>query len=195
MGIKSYYWDCLIVVRRKVMDLVVKFLEVNNYACKEIEEMENQKECYIGSPAGIVFCVNGYKEGKTTGYFYHAYSQDGVEVTSMEGLLFSMERLFDEIGFPFPGTNQRTFKKEKEIKSRKERVIKVMKDEELLKKHGDMGTFIIRVQHRQNSSWQGLVTWAEENKTVSFRSALELIKIIDEVIASDDDKDTESLIE
>lgn len=29
MGIKSYCWDCMIVVRRKVMDLVVKFLEVN----------------------------------------------------------------------------------------------------------------------------------------------------------------------
>lgn len=69
-----------------------------------------------------------------------------------------------------------------------------MKDEELLKKHGDIGTFIIRVQHRQNSSWQGLVTWAEENKTVSFRSALELIKILDEVITTDEKEDTKSLV-
>ena len=58
-------------------------------------------------------------------------------------------------------------------------MIKVMKDEELLEQHGDKGTFIIRVQQRQHSSWQGLVTWVDEDKTVPFRSALELIKLID----------------
>ena len=30
-----------------------------------------RNECYIGSPAGIVLCVNGKADGKTTGYFYH----------------------------------------------------------------------------------------------------------------------------
>ena len=40
-------------------------------------------------------------------------------------------------------------------------------------------TFIVRIQYRQNASWQGQVTWAEENKTASFRSALELLKLID----------------
>ena len=54
-----------------------------------------------------------------------------------------------------------------------------MNDEELLNMHGDLGTFIIRVQHRQNSSWQGRITWMDQDKTVYFRSALELIKIID----------------
>lgn len=54
-----------------------------------------------------------------------------------------------------------------------------MKDNELLQKHGEIGTFVIRVQHRQHSSWQGKVTWLEEDKSVYFRSALELIKIID----------------
>jgi len=67
-------------------------------------------------------------------------------------------------------------------------MVKVMNDEELLKEHGDMGTFIIRVQHRQHSSWQGMVTWVEEDKTVSFRSALELIKLIDGALEDEDDE-------
>ena len=162
---------------------------------RELNDMGSRNECYIGSPAGIVFCVNKYVEGKTIGEIYHAYSREGIIINSMESLLFSMERFFDELGFPFPGTNQRTFFKESEGSGKKERMVKVMKDDELLKKHGDVGTFIIRVQHRQNSSWQGLVTWMEENKTVSFRSALELIKIIDEVVSIDTDKeDSQSLI-
>ena len=54
-----------------------------------------------------------------------------------------------------------------------------MSDENMLEKHGDIGTFVIRVQHRQHSSWQGMVTYLDRDQTVYFRSALELIKIID----------------
>lgn len=162
-----------------------------NMHMREMSDMGKRSECYIGSPAGIVLCVDQYKERKTIGKFYHAYSREGVVINSMENLLFSMEHFFDELGFPFPSTNQRTFLKGHENNEKRGRMVKVMRDEELLKKHGDIGTFIIRVQHRQNSSWQGLVTWMEENKTVSFRSALELIKIIDEVVSIDTDTDNE----
>ena len=41
------------------------------------------------------------------------------------------------------------------------------------------GTFIVKVDYCENESWQGRVTWAEENKSEHFRSALELIKLID----------------
>jgi hypothetical protein len=45
-------------------------------------------------------------------------------------------------------------------------------------------TFIVKVEYCQNETWQGLVIWAEENKTVRFRSALELMKLMDEAMAS-----------
>ena len=54
-----------------------------------------------------------------------------------------------------------------------------LSDEEMLKNNGEKGTFIIRVEQRQHSSWQGRVTWVEEEKTENFRSALELLKMID----------------
>lgn len=53
-----------------------------------------------------------------------------------------------------------------------------MRDEELLRKHGELGTFIVRVQHKQNRSWQGRVTWVDKNRTCCFRSAWELLKLI-----------------
>ena len=53
-----------------------------------------------------------------------------------------------------------------------------MKDKDLLTKHGDLGTFIVHVQHRQNSSWQGRITWMDKNKTVCFRSIWEMIKLV-----------------
>ena len=54
-----------------------------------------------------------------------------------------------------------------------------MSDREVLEHHGDVGTFIVRVQQRQNSSWQGRITWVDENKTVNFRSVWEMVKLID----------------
>ena len=63
-----------------------------------------------------------------------------------------------------------------------------MADEELLRKRGDLGSFIVRVQHRQNSSWQGRITWIEEDKTVYFRSIWEMIKLVESAL---DTVDTE----
>jgi len=40
-------------------------------------------------------------------------------------------------------------------------------------------TFILHLQFRENNSWQGTIQWVEKKQTLPFRSALELIKIID----------------
>lgn len=40
-------------------------------------------------------------------------------------------------------------------------------------------TFIVNVKCRQNHTWQGTVKWVEGQKEIPFRSALELIKLMD----------------
>jgi hypothetical protein len=37
----------------------------------------------------------------------------------------------------------------------------------------------LQIKFRQNASWQGTVQWVEKKQSLNFRSALELIKIID----------------
>ncbi len=44
-------------------------------------------------------------------------------------------------------------------------------------------SFIVNILQQQNSTWQGTVTWVDENKTQNFRSALELIRLIDSTMA------------
>ena len=43
-------------------------------------------------------------------------------------------------------------------------------------------TSIVKIINNQNSTWQGSITWVEEQKTQNFRSALEMIKMIDGVL-------------
>lgn len=44
------------------------------------------------------------------------------------------------------------------------------------------GQFLVDIKCAQNGSWQGKVTWVSEKKTVPFRSALELLKLIDSAV-------------
>ena len=56
------------------------------------------------------------------------------------------------------------------------------KIERLQKMRGEIGTFIIQVKFRQHATWQGVVVWAEDNKIGNFRSAMELVHLIDNAI-------------
>ncbi|PWL48650.1 MAG: hypothetical protein DBY36_08935 [Clostridiales bacterium] len=57
-----------------------------------------------------------------------------------------------------------------------------MSENEVTSQRGDKATFVVHVQYRQNATWQGSVVWAEKNKTQRFRSALELLKLIDSAL-------------
>ena len=44
------------------------------------------------------------------------------------------------------------------------------------------GTFEVSVKFMQNSTWQGQIHWVEKNRKQSFRSALEMLKLMDEAL-------------
>ena len=49
------------------------------------------------------------------------------------------------------------------------------------------GTFEISVKFMQNSTWQGQIHWVDKNLKQNFRSALEMIKLMDEALAETED--------
>ena len=137
-----------------------------------------RSQWYVGVPNGVVLCVDRTREGRPCGRLYHSYSRRAAVFSSMDEIVFRMEYLYDYLNYPYPGTSTRTFGQgRKKIGPGQERR-KLMKDEELLGMHGDLGTFIVRVQYRQNSSWQGRITWMEGDQTLSFRSIWEMVKLI-----------------
>ena len=50
--------------------------------------------------------------------------------------------------------------------------------------NGKVGTFRIRIMFRQNSSWQGNITWLDGKMEESFRSVLELLILMDSALSS-----------
>ena len=53
---------------------------------------------------------------------------------------------------------------------------------------GHKASFIVRVTSRQNATWQGSISWTERGVTKHFRSALELIKLIDSALDEEEGK-------
>lgn len=48
--------------------------------------------------------------------------------------------------------------------------------------HAKPHTFIVQVMYQQNGEWQGVIKWIEGRKTQNFRSANELLGLIDNAL-------------
>ena len=49
-------------------------------------------------------------------------------------------------------------------------------------------TFILKILDRQNSTWQGSILWVEKQNEQYFRSALEMLKLIDEALIQNENE-------
>ena len=45
------------------------------------------------------------------------------------------------------------------------------------------GIFVVKIFGNENGTWQGRITYAEENRVQYFRSMLEMIQLIDEAVS------------
>ncbi len=47
-------------------------------------------------------------------------------------------------------------------------------------------TFVVHVNKCENESWQGQITWADRDEKINFRSAMELLNIMDAALCSEE---------
>ena len=120
-------------------------------------------------------CVDSYAGQEISGRFYTLYSVEPTSFTGITSFLLRLEQFYDRLGFPMASTRHRRFAGEDTKKEK----MSVIENNYRFGNKGEQASFILHVQFRQNSSWQGVLHWMEANKKVSFRSALELIRLID----------------
>ena len=123
-------------------------------------------------------CMDSAQEGLLTGRVYHPYLPSGAEFKNLMQFLLIMEDLLDKLQFPQSFTAHRSFRMQPEpappLPSENE------------PHTGKIATFSVRVIFRQNASWQGSVTWLEEEKEENFRSVLELVLLMHSATSPED---------
>lgn len=89
----------------------------------------------------------------------------------------------DKINYPQSSVNAREYGTDgKRNFMKREIPLKLMEKENVLQEKGALATFLIHVMYRQHATWQGVILWKEKNVVWSFKSALELMKIMEHAI-------------
>lgn len=138
--------------------------------------MEQSYQISWYAPNFINMCIDNINDGELSGRIYHCYSKEPWKFTNILQLIELADDFFDRLEFPQASTSARSFTSTQF--SDVDRLDKVRSPEDFIENRGQKGTFFLNVRYRQNSSWQGSVTWVEEQREQHFRSALELLKLI-----------------
>ena len=126
-------------------------------------------------------CVDSHGGEAMAGRLYHPVLPEGCQFRNLMEFILTMEDLLDAIQLPQSFTAKRSFG------GRPGGAAPSPPEEQ--RQLGRTATFAVRVIFRQNASWQGSVTWLEENREESFRSALELIWLIDSALRESAEKE------
>ena len=120
-------------------------------------------------------CIDSYKNRVLAGRLYNPFCPEGKRFESLIEYLLVMESLLDQMKFPQPFNDRRTFSDAM--------AFSVGKAEYLSFDSGHYATFRVRILFRQNASWQGSVYWVEGNTEETFRSVLELALLMDSALS------------
>ena len=117
------------------------------------------------------------------GMAYSLFYRRCVAFDSVEEMLFALEELFDTLRCPQSTVQTRTFFVHNEA-AKKMKAMDASETMDTIMANKQKATFVINVLYRQNASWQGTINWLNEGKTQSFRSTLELIRLMDSALLS-----------
>lgn len=155
--------------------------------------MENGTFRIYQSPNVVNLCIDTYDGERQGGRLWNQYMTEPFCFSTLIEALESMEALYDRLCYPYASTETRSFLEEgcREVgeegildtRGREHRVVEPF--HRLISHRGQDATFIIRVQYRQHSSWQGEIVWVDGGRRRYFRSVLELLKLIDSAMEKD----------
>ena len=120
--------------------------------------------------------IYSYSDKNVIGSLSNLFLDDDLPFQNLTQMLFGIEHILDTTQFPQQSLIPRSF-------SLPDSAVK--QGQELHPDTGDkkvISTFKLSVLFRQNASWQGTLVWLDESSEVQFRSALELVQLLDSVL-------------
>ena len=134
-----------------------------------------------------IVTVQSYENRELKGTVYNGFYDKKVPFRNSFEMISVLENLFDSLSFPQSSVTNRSFYKRAKRQKRKGSQGEHMEGNVT---STGKAKFVVYVQYRQNATWQGTIQWVDENKTQRFRSALEMLKLMDEALGETED-DTE----
>lgn len=131
----------------------------------------------------ILVHVKKYNQYDFSGLFYTPLQESAIPFSSFAELVLKLEHQFDELQFPQNAQKIKSFihGKNKQGEIKKTETEFCSHD---IEQNGNSckEKFYIHVLFRQNASWQGHIEWINRERSNDFRSTLELLHMIHEVL-------------
>lgn len=131
----------------------------------------------IAAPNLMVVCYDEKNEMGGSGRLYCCYKEGPIVFGNEYQLLMNMESIMEKINYPQSSVIIRNYKEKK--REEKEELKKVVEQREIVENRGKKATFVVYVKYRQNATWQGELLWVEQDTVRTFRSVLEMLKLMD----------------
>jgi len=133
--------------------------------------------------AGVMrVCVDIIENGQMLGQVFTTCLEHPLAFSDAGNMVVQVERLLDMRGFPHAYNKTRSFFAADRAHGKLERVPAELSGVDLSEKSGSLITFELHILTRQNATWQGKADWLDNSPPVSFKSALELLLLIDDRI-------------
>lgn len=127
-----------------------------------------------------IIAVDEYSNENFEGKLYNPFYSQCIQIKSIQQLIKEIDSLLDEIGCPMSGMEKRTFTRSLTSDGRAAHLA-----DKTQAPRGKVATFAIKIQYRNNASWQGVVKWLEGEAEECFRSALELFYLLDSAMKNE----------
>lgn len=141
--------------------------------------MQSSEQKLVSIPSRCIVYLAPLPDRTFNGRVFSEYYRKTFQFDNELEMTMGMNDLFDSIGFPQAAYQPRSFfdKQSKQTIRKAEDTLDSNLDEML---ENQKVTFIVNVQYRQNATWQGSITWVEQNRTQHFRSTFEMMQLMDE---------------
>lgn len=123
-------------------------------------------------------CVDSYENKVISGRIWYPHFEKEEKFDNLMQFLMCIEQAMANLGFPGVHYDSRFF----ESTDIPETVEEFAAPKSEKNEPGKLATFAVKIIFQQNTSWQGITTWMEQGEEASFRSTLELIKIMDSAL-------------
>lgn len=128
-----------------------------------------------------IIAVDSYSNVEFTGKLYNPFYKQCIQIESFQQLIKELDTLMDEIGCPMSGMEKRTFTKKAHTDDRA-----ILLEDKTQAPRGKVATFALRIQYRNNASWQGSIKWIEGDAEEYFRSVLELFWLLESAMKAEE---------
>ncbi|MGI5897412.1 MAG: hypothetical protein ACOX6U_10780 [Oscillospiraceae bacterium] len=144
--------------------------------------VREQVFCITSMATRLSVVISKYENYEICGFINSPFFQYSVPFRNTLDLLLKMNKMYDTLNFPQASFEYRSFysKKGRELVPELEDI----KMSEISQNESPQAKFIVHVQFRQNATWQGTIQWVDAEKTQHFRSTLEMLRLMEEALDS-----------